>query len=106
MNVAAKERAERRKVAGGIADDAGHITTAEEQFEEVELIAGRKGRRQEIEQWLVEEKISPWPSIRTVKTGWFYAGKAGDYISGGEAKVASEVWKVDARALSEAHLRR
>jgi hypothetical protein len=106
MNVAAKERAERRKTAGGIADDAGHIATAEEQFAEVELIAGRKGRRQEIEQWLVEEKISPWPSIRTIKTGWFYAGKAGDYISGGEAKVPLEVWKLDARAMSEAHLRR
>ena len=35
MNVVANERAERRKVAGGIADDAGHITTAEEQFEEL-----------------------------------------------------------------------
>lgn len=42
MNVAIKERAERCKAAGGIADDAGHITRAEEQFAEVELIAGRK----------------------------------------------------------------
>ena len=42
MNVATKEQAERRKAAGGIADDAGHITRAEEQFAEAELIAGRK----------------------------------------------------------------
>jgi len=74
--------------------------------QKLSLLQGASGRRQEIEQWFVEEKISPWPSIRTVKTGWFYAGKAGDCVSGGEAKVPLEVWKADARALSEAHLRR
>jgi hypothetical protein len=93
---AAEPRTKRMRIVDDTANWADAVRVQAE-YVEVELIAGRKGRRQEIEQWLVEEKISPSPSIRTVKTGWFYAGKA---------EVPLEVWKVDARALSEAHSRR
>jgi|AntAceMinimDraft_5_1070358.scaffolds.fasta_scaffold48372_3 hypothetical protein len=40
--------------------------------------------------------------MRTLSAGWFYAGKAFDFIEDGEAKIPFEEVKSDACALSKA----
>ena len=57
---AAEPRTKRMRIVDDTANWADAVRVQAE-YVEVELITGRKGCRQEIEQWLVEEKISPWP---------------------------------------------
>jgi hypothetical protein len=102
MNVAAKERSRNREATGAIEDTAGQIIAARAQLTEVNLVAGRKERRKRIEEWLFEAKVKTSKWVRTLSTGWFYAGKAFDFIEGGEAKIPFEEVKSDARALSKA----
>jgi hypothetical protein len=51
MNVAAKERSRNREAEGTIEDTAGQIIAARAQLAEVNLVAGRKERRKQIEEW-------------------------------------------------------